>query len=370
MKQIQYKNFSWKTHQKNWKLKKPNVCQFELTFGCGLHCKHCYTDCYNKPAYLKKELNTKEVKIILDNARQAGVIWLCFTGGDPLARKDFLDIYSYAKDKGFITTIFTNAYSMTQLISGYLKKKPPFVIEVTLNAATKETYEKISQVKGSFERVMEVIGLIRKAKLQLKIKTQITKDNFKEIPKIKKLIEDWGLKFRPSYELQARLNSDLTPCNLRIAPDEVLSLDGKKSESDDSDDRFSVCRNRPLPKTAHHKPKTAKGGPNANLFRCAVGGGDGIQVDPYGNIFACNLIRKPAFNLLQVDIGYATSKLLPMVRDRKFTTNSRCNNCNLRENCRWCPGRAYVEKDNLEAPIGYYCELAQLMTNQKSSRKL
>jgi len=329
MKEIQYKNFSWRTHKKNWRIKKPNVCQFELTFGCGLHCKHCYTDCYNKPGYLKKELSTKETKFILDKVYQAGVIWLCFTGGDPLTREDFLDIYSYAKNKGFIITIFTNAYSMTNDIAKYLKKKPPFIIEMTLNAVTKETYEKISQVKDSFRKVMDGINSILKAKLPLKIKTQITKDNLEEMPKIRKFIEGLGIRFRPSYDLYARLNGDLTPCSLRILPH------GKNHSADDD------C------------------GKHSDLFHCVIGGGDGIQIDPYGNIFACNLIRRPAFNLLKVDIDYARDKLLPLVRNRKFVTDSRCNGCNLREKCDWCPGKAYVETGDMEKPIEYYCELTR-----------
>lgn len=348
MREVQYKNFSWQTHKKNWKLKKPNVCQFELTFGCGLHCKHCYTDCYNKPGYLKKELNTKEIKFILDKVYQAGAIWLGFTGGDPLTRKDFLDIYSYAKGKGFIVTIFTNAYSMTKEIAKYLKKEPPFVIEMTLNAVTKETYEKVSRVKGSLEKVREGISLILKEKLTLKIKTQITKDNLREIPKIKKFIEGLGLKFHPYFDLYARLNGDLVPCNLRISAQEIFGLDGRPEavSSDECDTHQSL-------KAKNWKPE------GMNLFRCAVGGGDGIQIDPFGNTFACNLIRKPAFNLLKVSVGYARNRLLPLVRNKKFVTASKCNGCNLRKNCRWCPGRAYVEAGDKESPIPYYCELAE-----------
>ncbi len=355
MEEIQYISFSWRTHKKNWSLKRPNVCQFELTFKCDLHCRHCYTYCYNKPVYLKKELNLKEIKFILDKVYKAGVIWVCFTGGDPLTRKDFLDIYSYAKDKGFITTIFTNAYSMTKEIADHLKKRPPFVIEMTLNAATKETYEKISRVKGSFDRVIQGINLILKAKLPLKIKTQITQDNLGEVPKIKKFIQGQGLNFRPSFDLYARLNGDLTPCNLRISPKEALGLNGNKRISDDNC-RLSLHTANQKPRTAHHKP-------HADLFRCAIGGGDGIHIDPYGNTFSCNLIRKPFFNLLKEDIDYALDKLLPLVRDRKFTTDSKCNGCNLRELCRSCPGRAYLETGDREAPVEYYCKLAKCFQN-------
>ncbi len=353
MREIQYKNFSLSTHKKNWRIKKPNVCQFELTFNCGLHCKHCYTDGYNRQAYLKKELDTQEVKFILDKVYQAGTVWLCFTGGDPLTREDFMDVYSYAKDKGFIITIFTNAYSMTEEIVKYLKTKPPFVIEMTLNGVTKETYEKISQVKGSFQKAMQGINLILKAKLPLKIKTQITQDNLGEAPKIKKFIQGRGLNFRPSIDLQARLDGDLAPCNLRISPEKILDLNGVKHLPDD-DCRLS-------PPTAHRTPHTAHRTPLTNLFNCAIGGGDGFHIDPYGNTFACNLIRKPAFNLLKVDIDYAMNRLLPLVRNKKFISDSKCNGCNLRKDCHWCPGRAYVETGDMEAPVEYYCELARLV---------
>ncbi|MFQ5868241.1 MAG: radical SAM protein, partial [bacterium] len=288
----------------------------------------------------------------------AGVIWLCFTGGDPLTRKDFLDIYSYAKDKGFIITIFTNGYSMTEEIAEYFKKRTPFVIEMTLNAVTEDLYQKISQVKGSFTKVRKGIDLILKENLALKIKTEITKDNLGEFHKIQSFIEGLGLKFRPSSDLHARLNGDSASCNLRISPQEVLCLNGKRWLSD-NDCRLSQKREDTS------RLRSGQGRQKTDLFHCAIGGGDGINLDPCGNMFLCNLIRKPAFNLLKVDIEYASNKLLPLVRNKKFVSNSKCKGCNLREFCRWCPGRAYLEADNEEAPIPYYCERAKFFAKAK-----
>lgn len=350
MKEIQYKTFSWRTHKKNWQLKKPNVCQFELTFACDLHCRYCYSDCYNKPSFIKKELNTKQVRFILDKVHQAGVIWLCFTGGDPLKREDFLEIYAYAKDKGFIITIFTNGYSMSKDTADYLKKQPPFVIEMTLNAVSKDLYEKISQVKDSFKKVMNGINLILKAKLPLKIKTQITKDNLRELPRIKKFIKAKGLKFRASPVLYARLNGDIAPCNLRISPQEILGLNGKEQLSDHD------CDLSPNP-----EPRT----PNFNLFRCAAGGGDGFHIDPYGKMPLCNLIRKPKVNLLTQSIEEALNKLLPLASNSKFKTNSRCRYCGIRNLCLSCPGKALVEIKDMEAPVEWFCKLGHLMSGKE-----
>jgi len=198
MKETQYIRFSAKTHTKNWQMRCPSVCEFELTFKCGLHCRHCYTDCYNKPGLIKDELDTKKIKSILDKVHAAGVIWLCFTGGDPLTRKDFPEIYAYAKNKGFIVTLFTNACSMTEEIADALKKSPPFVIEITLNAVTRDRYELISRVKGSFERAMDGIRMITERGLPLKIKTLVTRDNLEDVPRIKKYVERLGLDFKPS----------------------------------------------------------------------------------------------------------------------------------------------------------------------------
>ncbi|MDD5477755.1 MAG: radical SAM protein [Candidatus Omnitrophica bacterium] len=344
MQEIQYKTFSLKTHKKNWHLKRPNVCQFELTFKCGIHCKHCYTDCYNRPGSACNELGTKEVKFILDKIHNAGVIWLCFTGGDPLARKDFLEIYSYAKNKGFIVTIFTNACSMTKEIAGYLRKSPPFVIEITLNAVTKGLYEKISRVEGSFEKAMAGIKLITQRRLPLKIKTQVIKDNFKELGKIKEFVESLGLGYLPSIFLHSRLDGNLTPSSLRVSSQEVLSLNGKKGAIGDD------CRLLSQPLASR---------PANNLFQCAIGGGDGVHIDPYGNLFPCICIREPKINLLKENIEQARDSILSWVRSKTFTINSKCRVCSIKGGCRVCPGKALLETGSLEKPVEWFCELAK-----------
>ncbi|MBN3038782.1 MAG: radical SAM protein [Candidatus Omnitrophica bacterium] len=340
MRENDYRDFSLKTHRKNWSLERPNVCRFELTFACGLHCTHCYSDCYNSRENIRKELDTKEAKLIVDKIYDSGVIWLCLTGGDPLTRADFLEIYNYAKEKGFIISIFTNGYSMTEETIAYFKNSPPFAVELTLNAATAETYEKISQVKGSFEKTMQGIKLMLEAHLPLKIKTQATKQNIQEMAQIKRLIEDFGLPFHPGFDLHPRLNGDNTPCAFRVEPDDVL-------HSSD------------MPKI-NLPPKPQRNGDL--LFRCAAADGD-IHIDPYGNMFLCNLIREPAYNLLEVDIEYARSRILSLVRGRRFISASKCKNCFLREFCSWCPGRARLEMGDEETAIAYYCRLAESIYN-------
>ncbi len=96
---IKYKDFSLSLHRDNMTTGIPVRGHMEVTFGCNLNCVHCYTACYNKNKYIKNELAYSEICGILDQVMEAGCLWLTFTGGEPFFRKDFLDIYSYAKKK-------------------------------------------------------------------------------------------------------------------------------------------------------------------------------------------------------------------------------------------------------------------------------
>ncbi len=348
MRTIRYEDFSLKFHRKQWRNDRPNICQFELTFGCGLHCKHCYTDCYNNARNVKRELRSNKVRSILDKVYKRGMLWLCFTGGDPLTRGDFLELYAYAKDKGFIITLFTNAYSMNRRIAERLRDRLPFAIEITLNAVSQDLYEKITQVKGSFAKVMQGIDLILKANLPLKIKTQVMKDNLEQLPKIKQFIEKLGLRFYPSFLLYSRLNGDSAPTNLRISPREVLKLNGNKEPlNDNCDISLNSLRGSP-----HHK-----------LFQCAIAGGDGIQIDPYGNLVPCNCIRKPKLNLLKESLKQSQKDILDWIRTRCFTNSSECRQCSIRDICFSCPGKALLEISDMQAPVPYFCELARFTAN-------
>jgi molybdenum cofactor biosynthesis enzyme MoaA len=60
----------------------------------------------------QRELSKEEHFLMLDELVEMGCFWLLYTGGEIFARKDFLEIYTYAKKKGFLITLFTNGTMM------------------------------------------------------------------------------------------------------------------------------------------------------------------------------------------------------------------------------------------------------------------
>lgn len=347
MKQAQYKDFSWGLHQKAGN--KPIVCQMELTFRCPLDCRHCYTGCYNRKGSLKSELSTRQVKSVLDKCKKAGVVWLCFTGGDPLVRKDFPEIYTYAKKLGFLINVFTSLIPLNKKIVSLFKRYPPFNIETTLNAAEPVAYRQITG-RDFFGEHIQAIKILRKNKLPIRVKTQVTRQNIAQIKKIKRMVESWKLKFRPSTMVFARLNQDASVCNLRLSPEEAAIVNKK----------YGYFEEEYLPQKSP-EIKDLIGVPEDNkLFRCAIGG-HAFWVSPQGRMFLCNCLRKPDYDLLKKDSAISRGFYLlnKSVQRMKFKTSSYCRRCKYSFICLWCPGRAYLEKKSLEEPIAYFCRLTQ-----------
>src|SRR5690242_3027563 len=100
----------------------PLNCLFELTPTCNLRCRFCYValDPYKGPY-----LSTAQICLILDKIAEAGVLWLTLTGGEIFSRRDFAAIYQYARNKGFLVTLYSNATLVSEAIAKLLKEQPP-----------------------------------------------------------------------------------------------------------------------------------------------------------------------------------------------------------------------------------------------------
>src|SRR5204862_5341497 len=153
MNAVSYGEFSSGLHGKFTDRRAPMDATLEVTRRCPLECQHCYNNLAMGDLVARnRELSKEEYASILTELADMGVIWLLFTGGEIFARKDFLEIYTMAKEKGFLITLFTNGILVNEKIAHYLREYPPFAIEITLYGRTKENYEAMTQMPGSYDR--------------------------------------------------------------------------------------------------------------------------------------------------------------------------------------------------------------------------
>ena len=341
----EYQDFSLEAHTQAARQNQVVNAQIELTYGCNLHCVHCYTDCYNQRDLIKeRELPYPEVIRILDELHLEGVLWVCFTGGEIFVRKDFFDIYSYAKQKGFLITLFTNATLITRRIADFLAAHPPFVIETSLHGATPETFDRITQVKGSFERFKEGIQLLLERNLPVKVKTKAMTLNRNELDQIKALVEGLGLEFQVSTEIYPRLDGDLSSTDYRLSPDEIVELEF--SESDSLDD--STCR----------AEADDDWGPPSNdrLYRCGCGT-TAVHVNAWGGLGACTWVE-PRADLKEKSVADGIREIFPPIREARYQSETPCHNCQVYTLCDKMVGNAAAEAADREQPVDHFCRVA------------
>lgn len=118
-----------KSHEINiWPDKKHLLGQIdiELTERCNNACIHCFI---NQPEYdsnIKNRENSNDfIKRILTESANLGFLTVRFTGGEPLLRHDFKEIYLFARRLGLKVILFTNARLITEKLAEMLVKYPP-----------------------------------------------------------------------------------------------------------------------------------------------------------------------------------------------------------------------------------------------------
>ncbi len=330
----------------------------ELTYRCNLRCVHCFCKGSEEKG---SELDTNAWKEIIDELHKEGCLGLTFSGGDPLIREDFLEIYAYAKAKGFLIGIFSSGQAFTDEIIDYLVKSPPSSIEITLNGITQDTYESITQVSGSFERVMRNIRKLAENKLPLILKANCLKQNKNELVRIKRFCESLlgkpkGRRYLFKYDpfILPRLNGDKLPNNFRVSSQEILEI--CKGDIDFYREyQESLREDIPDQKRA-----------NDFLFRCDVWL-DAFNIDPFGRLKPCQFYDKFSVDLKTTPFKDGFYKEFPKIFLAKFKTASKCKDCRLRPLCYYCPARAFLETGDEESPVPYYCELAQKTAEQMKS---
>lgn len=130
---------------------------FELTVRCNLHCKMCLFrhDDSENPDIMAKELTAEQWENIAKQAAGAGTGSLLITGGEPMIRKDFCDIWERIYKQGFLITLYTNASLITPEIMETLAKYPPHKIGVTLYGASEETYKAVCGNGAAFYNALD-----------------------------------------------------------------------------------------------------------------------------------------------------------------------------------------------------------------------
>jgi len=350
MKEQKYGNWSLGVHQRLSGKRIPIGGSIEVTQRCNNKCVHCYNNlAVGDQDARVKELTLDEHCRIIDEIAEFGCLWLLFTGGEIFLRHDFLDIYTYAKQKGLLITLFTNGTLISPNIADYLTQMPPFSIEITLYGNTRKTYESISGIPGSYDRCINGIRLLNDRQLPLKLKTMAISQNKHEIFTMKRFVEqELGLDFKFDAMVNPRRDCSKIPLEVRLTPREIVALDLEDSDRVAEWKQFAARFNKPVA-----NPDKAD-----KLYQCG-GGEQSFAIDYFGRLSAC-VLSGNTYDLRKGSFKEGWEKYLLSLRQKKITRQTKCSNCQIKSMCGMCPANSELECREAEAPVDFLCEVAHL----------
>jgi radical SAM protein with 4Fe4S-binding SPASM domain len=329
----------------------------ELTERCNNDCIHC---CVNLPesdrAALRDEMSTAAVMRVLDEAAALGVLDLRFTGGEPLVRTDFRDIYLHARRLGLRVLLFTNARLISDELARLFARVPPLLpIEVSVYGMKRESYEAVSRQAGSFEEYRRGLDLLGAHGVPFVVKTASLPPNREE-----------SYAFREWASALPEMTG---------SPDVAIFLDlRQRRDSEEKNRRIRALRLHPARGLALLRSMSGEdlsrmrqfcarfmGAPGPRLFPC--GAGLGIAVDAFGRAQPCLSLRAPelSYDLLRGSLAEALSDFFPKVRAMEATNPDyleRCARCFLKGLCEQCPAKSWAEHGTLDTPVEYWCDIA------------
>jgi radical SAM protein with 4Fe4S-binding SPASM domain len=342
-----------------WKGKMPTLgkLDIELTERCNNACIHCYINLPQKDKKaIQRELTTVEWQDILRQAADLGALSVRITGGEPLLRQDFTDIYLYARRLGLKVILFTTGRLITPELADLFSRIPPLEkIEITVYGMSAETYEAIACAPGAFAEFRRGVDLLLEYEIPFIVKAAL-------LPQFKADIEEfetWAatipwMEKSPSYSMffDLRGRRDSQPRNnliesLRVTPDEGLKI---------------LNREVDLYRQEMNQFCTRFMGPTGEkLFTC--GAGLGGSVDSYGRFQPCMMLRSPelSYDLRQGTLKDALENFFPQMREIKAENPvylERCASCFLHGLCEQCPAKSWPEHGTLDTPVEYLCQVA------------
>ena len=329
----------------------------DLTYHCNNNCRHCWlrvsSDAGGRHAY-PSLLSFEEIKKIVDEAREMGCRKWSISGGEPMLRPDFAEIFDYLTRNFPSYSLNTNGILITPKIAGLMKRKGAKM--VALYGATSDVHDHITRNPGSFEATMAGFRYLKEAGAGFMVQIIPMKDNYHQFPDMVKLAESLSKHYRIGAAwlyLSAcgdkERNTEIK--RQRLPPKEVVELDKPDLSYEDSMEQAClspICN----PKNKDY------------LLSSCIANRSSFHIDPYGRMTFCCFIKDPSlrYDLRNGSFQDCWDNFIPSLETKiKITEEHKknCGSCDLRKDCRFCPVYAYLEHRDFNKKIDYLCAVAK-----------
>ena len=321
----------------------PLSVHIDLTYRCNERCVHCYLDHEDHG-----EMNTAEIKDVLDQLAAAGVFYLVFSGGEIFMRRDLFELIEYARSLMFCVKLKSNAFMIGDKEADRLASLHLDCVQVSIYSHRPEVHDGITKLPHSLERSVAGIRRLRERGLKVIIANVLMRENLGDYPGVKTLAQELGAEYTIDPTITPMMSGDRSTLPLGIG----------------SEDLQNVFRNPELVGNVKEfcAPPPAIDEDVLDELPCSAGH-TACYVTPYGDVYPCVQFPLPTGNLRKqkfLEI-WRHSTEMNEVRSIRARDLPVCSTCSHVGTCTRCPGLAYME-GNMRGPSWQDCEKAYART--------
>lgn len=305
---------------------------FELTSRCNLSCKMCYVH-MDKDEQDKRgrELTTQEWIQLGREAVDAGMIYLLLTGGEPLLRPDFEEIYVALIQMGLMVTVNTNATLLTPQILACFQRYRPEKVNVTLYGFSDCTYGHLCGNSRGFDAAVRGVLALKAAGIRVNLNTTFTRYNIQDMDRIVDFAKENQIPIRMTSFIFPPVRNQHEPEDVNLTPAEMgraaAYFDWITLEQDQRGKRGDLIRKYLEKGTA--PPVDQK----SRMSACMAGRGS-FWVSWDGKMFPCGMLPDFEADVRNADFRSAWEKTCRNVW--KMPLPTECQGCKYEKFCPAC----------------------------------
>ena len=339
-------------HSRGAKLGLPVAGNFELTARCNFDCPMCYVhQRMDDREAASRELTAAQWLEIARKARDRGMIFALLTGGEPLARRDFFEIYRGMKELGLMISINSNGSMLQGKVLEEFLKDPPFRFNISLYGGSNETYRNMCGLPA-YDRVKANIRALREAGVQVSLNLSVTPYNCHDLAQIyaDALELDVGVRFSSYMYPPVRINGQQFGCGNRLTAEEAaryaVEWDRIRLSEEEFAFRAEQIRNRVCPEQEGCPVEEGEG------ISCRAGSSS-FWMTWDGKMMPCGMMTHPVAYPLEV--GFDAAWDLIRQETARIHTPTACATCSDRDLCSVCAAVCLTETGKFDAVPTYVC---------------
>ena len=324
----------------------PLCGSIDLCTRCNFNCVHCYLPQERrKGPWKERECSTEEILGWVDAMADGGCLYLLITGGEPLLRQDFADVYTHARKRGMIVTVFTNGSLVTDDHVRLFKTYPPAAVEISVYAASSGIYHEITGVQDALPMVVEGIHRLKDNGIRIKLKTVLMDLNRHELQAVENIARELGADFRFDAAILPRLDGDMSPLGHRISPEEAVELEFRDSVKAEEWRRLWE--------------KSDKATLGSGVYGCGAGQ-TSFHITTDGFLQPCLMSDILRYDLRKGDFHEGWTRGIAGISQFSAGPENICRDCELINLCGYCPPFFKLENGSEQIRSEYICRMGHL----------